>query len=77
VGFFGFGATVKGNERVSMPTINQLVRKPRTKQAADNKVPALESSRRKRGVCTCVYITTPKKAELGFAESCQSALDQW
>jgi small subunit ribosomal protein S12 len=61
VGLFGFGATVKENERVSMPTINQLVRKPRTKQVARNKVPALEANPQKRGVCTRVYTTTPKK----------------
>ncbi len=44
-----------------MPTINQLVRKPRTKQEKRNKVPALEASPQKRGVCTRVYTTTPKK----------------
>ena len=44
-----------------MPTINQLIRSPRRPQAARNKVPALESSPQKRGVCTRVYITTPKK----------------
>jgi small subunit ribosomal protein S12 len=61
VGLFGFGATVTKSETVSMPTINQLVRKPRTKQVARNKVPALESNPQKRGVCTRVYTTTPKK----------------
>jgi small subunit ribosomal protein S12 len=44
-----------------MPTINQLVRKPREKQINRNKVPALESCPQKRGVCTRVYTTTPKK----------------
>ncbi len=44
-----------------MPTINQLVRKPRVKQIKKNKVPALEASPQKRGVCTRVYTTTPKK----------------
>ena len=44
-----------------MPTINQLVRKPREKQVNRNKVPALESCPQKRGVCTRVYTTTPKK----------------
>ena len=44
-----------------MPTINQLIRSPRRPQAARNKVPALESSPQKRGVCTRVYTTTPKK----------------
>lgn len=44
-----------------MPTINQLVRKPRRKQIKKNKVPALEKCPQKRGVCTSVYTTTPKK----------------
>ncbi len=44
-----------------MPTINQLVRKPRVKQVKKNKVPALEACPQKRGVCTRVYTTTPKK----------------
>jgi small subunit ribosomal protein S12 len=44
-----------------MPTINQLVRQPRQPQGARNKVPALQQSPQKRGVCTRVYTTTPKK----------------
>ncbi len=44
-----------------MPTINQLVRSARSKQSKRNKVPALESCPQKRGVCTRVYTTTPKK----------------
>ena len=44
-----------------MPTINQLIRKPRVKPGKRNKVPALEASPQKRGVCTRVYTTTPKK----------------
>jgi small subunit ribosomal protein S12 len=44
-----------------MPTINQLIRKPRTPVNVRNKVPALESCPQKRGVCTRVYTTTPKK----------------
>ena len=44
-----------------MPTINQLVRKGRTAVKKRNKVPALEKSPQKRGVCTRVYTTTPKK----------------
>jgi small subunit ribosomal protein S12 len=44
-----------------MPTINQLIRKPRHPQPARNKVPALQESPQKRGVCTRVYTTTPKK----------------
>jgi len=44
-----------------MPTINQLVRSARRAQTARNKVPALQESPQKRGVCTRVYTTTPKK----------------
>ena len=44
-----------------MPTINQLVRKGRDKAIKRNKVPALEACPQKRGVCTRVYTTTPKK----------------
>jgi small subunit ribosomal protein S12 len=45
----------------NMPTINQLVRKPRQKVVTKSKVPALEACPQKRGVCTRVYTTTPKK----------------
>ena len=44
-----------------MPTINQLVRKGRTPPVSKSKVPALGQSPQKRGVCTRVYTTTPKK----------------
>ena len=44
-----------------MPTINQLVRNARRAPRAKNKVPALQGSPQKRGVCTRVYTTTPKK----------------
>ena len=44
-----------------MPTINQLIRKQRHGLTARNKVPALEACPQKRGVCTRVYTTTPKK----------------
>ena len=44
-----------------MPTINQLIRKPRVAIVEKSKVPALGSSPQKRGVCTRVYTTTPKK----------------
>ncbi len=44
-----------------MPTINQLVRKGRKAVSKRNKVPALDKSPQKRGVCTRVYTTTPKK----------------
>ena len=44
-----------------MPTITQLVRKGRVPQKAKSKVPAMEQNPQKRGVCTRVYTTTPKK----------------
>jgi small subunit ribosomal protein S12 len=44
-----------------MPTINQLIKHGRAKQSAKGKAPALQSSPQKRGVCTRVYTTTPKK----------------
>ena len=44
-----------------MPTINQLIRKGRGHKSYRNTVPALQSAPQKRGVCTRVYTTTPKK----------------
>jgi small subunit ribosomal protein S12 len=44
-----------------MPTINQLINNPRKPQVARNKVPAMQQCPQKRGVCTRVYTTTPKK----------------
>ena len=44
-----------------MPTINQLIRKGRVKPTYRNTVPALQAAPQKRGVCTRVYTTTPKK----------------
>jgi small subunit ribosomal protein S12 len=44
-----------------MPTVNQLARKPRRAPTSKSKVPALGKSPQRRGVCTRVYTTTPKK----------------
>ena len=44
-----------------MPTINQLIRKPRHPKPVRNKSPALKACPQRRGVCTRVYTTTPKK----------------
>jgi small subunit ribosomal protein S12 len=52
------GAT-KG--KLGMPTVNQLIRKPRSDKPKRNKVPALQQCPQKRAVCTRVYTTTPKK----------------
>ena len=56
-----FGTRMPSEEVTQMPTINQLIRKPRQPQGSRNKVPALQGSPQKRGVCTRVYTTTPKK----------------
>jgi small subunit ribosomal protein S12 len=50
---------VQGQEE--MPTISQLIRKGRASPVTKSKVPALAGSPQKRGVCTRVYTTTPKK----------------
>ena len=44
-----------------MPTLNQLVRKSRKKMVKKSKTPAMQACPQKRGVCTRVYTTTPKK----------------
>jgi small subunit ribosomal protein S12 len=44
-----------------MPTVNQLIRKPRDRKVQGGKAPALQSCPQKRGVCVRVYTTTPKK----------------
>ena len=44
-----------------MPTISQLIRKPRMAPVKRNKVPALQACPQRRGVCSRVYTTTPKK----------------
>jgi small subunit ribosomal protein S12 len=54
-------AIIVFDETVTMPTINQLIRNPRSPQVTRNKVPAMEACPQKRGVCTRVYTTTPKK----------------
>ena len=48
-------------KNIIMPTINQLLKKRRVRPKVRDKVPALEKSPQKRGVCVKVYTTTPKK----------------
>ena len=48
-------------ENTEKPTINHLVRKPRTRAVKKTNVPAMQACPQKRGVCTRVYTTTPKK----------------
>jgi small subunit ribosomal protein S12 len=48
-------------EEFFVPTINQLIRKGRVSKAQKTKTPALKGAPQKRGICTRVYTTTPKK----------------
>src|ERR1700752_3056126 len=57
-----------------MPTINQLIAKPREVQKSRKKVPALGASPQKRGVCTRVYTTTPKKPNSALRKLCRVRL---
>ena len=57
-----------------MERINQLVRKPRKRKVVKSDVPALQSSPQKRGVCTRVYTTTPKKPNSALRKVCRVRL---
>ncbi|HWK53680.1 MAG TPA: 30S ribosomal protein S12 [Hyphomicrobiales bacterium] len=57
-----------------MATINQLVRKPRRSRADKSDVPALQGSPQRRGVCTRVYTTTPKKPNSALRKVCRVRL---
>ncbi len=57
-----------------MPTINQLVRQGRTQTQYRTKAPALESCPQRRGVCTRVYTTTPKKPNSALRKVCKVKL---
>src|SRR6516225_2267333 len=57
-----------------MPTINQLVRQGRKKPMWKTSSPALESCPQKRGVCTRVYTTTPKKPNSALRKVCRVRL---
>ena len=57
-----------------MPTINQLIASPRVVQKSRKKVPALRQSPQKRGVCTRVYTTTPKKPNSALRKVCKVRL---
>ena len=57
-----------------MPTVNQLIRKSRKRIVEKSKVPALEASPQKRGVCTRVYTTTPKKPNSALRKVCKVRL---
>ena len=57
-----------------MATVNQLVRKPRKRKVIKTDVPALKGSPQKRGVCTRVYTTTPKKPNSALRKVCKVRL---
>ena len=57
-----------------MATINQLVRKPRKTKRAKSVVPALKNCPQRRGVCTRVYTTTPKKPNSALRKVCRVKL---
>jgi len=57
-----------------MTTINQLVRKPRSSKSAKSGVPALAGCPQRRGVCTRVYTTTPKKPNSALRKVCRVKL---
>jgi small subunit ribosomal protein S12 len=57
-----------------MATISQLVRKPRKRKVDKNMVPALQGCPQKRGVCTRVYTTTPKKPNSALRKVCRVRL---
>jgi small subunit ribosomal protein S12 len=57
-----------------MPTIAQLVRKGRESKTAKAKTPALQGSPQRRGVCTRVYTTTPKKPNSALRKVCRVRL---
>ena len=57
-----------------MATVNQLVRKPRKRKVMKTDVPALKGSPQRRGVCTGVYTTTPKKPNSALRKVCKVRL---
>ena len=56
-----------------MPTINQLVKKGRKSLDEKTKTPALKANPQKRGVCTAVRTSTPKKPNSALRKNCQSS----
>ena len=57
-----------------MATVNQLVRKPRKRKLTKSTVPALQGCPQRRGVCTRVYTTTPKKPNSAMRKVCRVRL---
>jgi small subunit ribosomal protein S12 len=59
---------------ILMPTISQLIKAPRSSRGKKNKVPALMNCPQRRGVCTRVYTTTPKKPNSALRKVCRVKL---
>ena len=71
--FFTGRFIVRGDEE-TMATTGQLIRQPRRTRVEKTKVPALGASPQKRGVCTRVYTTTPKKPNSALRKVCRVRL---
>ena len=71
--FFAGRFIVRGDEE-TMATTGQLIRQPRRTRTEKTKVPALGASPQKRGVCTRVYTTTPKKPNSALRKVCRVRL---
>jgi small subunit ribosomal protein S12 len=71
--FFAGRFIARGDEE-TMATTGQLIRQPRRTGAEKTKVPALGASPQKRGVCTRVYTTTPKKPNSALRKVCRVRL---
>ncbi len=63
-----------GNQKKTMPTINQLVKNGREKQRRKTTAPALDACPQRRGVCVRVYTTTPKKPNSALRKVCRVRL---
>jgi len=68
------GRVIGRGEQETMATTGQLIRQPRRTGAEKTKVPALGASPQKRGVCTRVYTTTPKKPNSALRKVCRVRL---
>jgi small subunit ribosomal protein S12 len=68
------GIIVEVKEGEEMPTINQLIRKGRVDKTSKTKSPALKACPQRRGVCTRVYTTTPKKPNSAMRKVCRVKL---
>jgi small subunit ribosomal protein S12 len=71
---FFAGRFIALGDQTTMATTGQLIRQPRRTRVEKTKVPALGASPQKRGVCTRVYTTTPKKPNSALRKVCRVRL---